>query len=108
MPSEFVVSAANVCQMAVPFIALSAYLPQWIKLIRTRSSRDISLRSWCIWTISALCALFYAVVQLLLNGRGWPLVISTFMGLLSILFTVSLILRYRPKSRRPTILQKVQ
>ncbi|MEW6187931.1 MAG: PQ-loop domain-containing transporter [Thermodesulfobacteriota bacterium] len=100
MPSEVVVSAANICQMAVPFIAFSAYLPQWIKLIRTKSSRDISLRSWCIWTVSALCALFYAIVQLLLNGRGWPLVISTIFGLSSILFTVSLIYRYRPKGDR--------
>lgn len=98
MPSEVVVSAANICQMAVPFIAFSAYLPQWIKLIRTKSSRDISLRSWCIWTVSGLCALFYAVVQLFLNGRGWPLVFSTTFGLFSILFTVSLIFRYRPKA----------
>jgi uncharacterized protein with PQ loop repeat len=99
MLSEFVVTTANTCQMAVPFIALSAYMPQWIKLIHTKSSRDISLRSWCIWTVSTLCALFYAVVQLLLNGRGWPLVISTIMGLFSVLFTVFLTFRYRPKSK---------
>jgi uncharacterized protein with PQ loop repeat len=96
MLPDFVVTAANICQTAVPFIALSAYLPQWVKLARTRSSRDISLRSWCIWTLSALCALFYAIVQLILNRRGWPLVFSAGIGLFSVLLTVFLIFRYRP------------
>lgn len=106
MPPEFVVAAANVCQLAVPVISLSAYLPQWIKLVRTRSSRDISLRSWCLWTVSAAFALFYAVVQLLLNGRGWPLVVSTLLGFFFILFTLVLILRYRLKRiRAETLVQ---
>jgi hypothetical protein len=70
MLPEIVVTSANACQMAVPFIALSAYLPQWIQLVRTKSSRDISLRSWCIWTLSSFFGLFYAIVQLRLNGRG--------------------------------------
>lgn len=98
MLPELVVTSANLCQTAVPFIALSAYLPQWIQLIRTRSSRDISLRSWCIWTFSSFFSLFYAIVQLLLNGRGWPLVFSTGVGLASVILTVTLVLRYRPKS----------
>jgi uncharacterized protein with PQ loop repeat len=98
MLSEFVVTSANLCQTAVPFIAVSAYLPQWIQLVRTKSSRDISLRSWCIWTLSSLFGLFYALVQLLLNGRGWPLVFSTTISLASVLFTVSLVFRYRPKA----------
>jgi|GEM_PF-400617 len=106
MPSDWVVAVANTCQMAVPVISLSAYLPQWIKLIRTRSSRDISLRSWCIWTVSACFALFYAVVQLWLNGRGWPLVVSTALGLLFVLFTLFLILRYRPKGKGREISNK--
>lgn len=99
MLPELVVTSANLCQTAVPFIALSAYLPQWIQLVRTRSSRDISLRSWCIWTLSSLFSLFYAVIQLRLNGRGWPLVFSTGVGLASVILTVTLVLRYRPKPR---------
>jgi uncharacterized protein with PQ loop repeat len=99
MLPEIVVTSANACQMAVPFIALSAYLPQWIQLIRTQSSRDISLRSWCIWTLSSSFGLFYAIVQLTLNGRGWPLVFSAAISLLSVFLTVALVLRYRPKPR---------
>jgi len=98
MVPDSVIITANACQVATTLISLSAYLPQWIKLIQTRSSGDISLRSWCIWFFSASFALFYAIVQYLLNGRGWPLIISTLASLCCILFTVSLIVRFRTKS----------
>ncbi|MFO7667791.1 MAG: PQ-loop repeat-containing protein [Desulfobacterales bacterium] len=97
MVPDSVIIMANMCQIATTFISLSAYLPQWIKLIQTRSSRDISLRSWCLWFFSASFALFYAIVQFLLNGRGWPLIISAFASLGSILLTVSLIVKFRPR-----------
>ena len=95
MVPDAIVTSANVCQIAVPFIVLTAYVPQWVKLYRTKSSDDISLRSWCLWTVSSVFAVFYATVQLLLNGRGWPLIVSSTIGLAAILLTVSLILRYR-------------
>ncbi len=98
MLPEIIITSANACQTAVPFIALSAYLPQWIQLVRTKSSRDISLRSWCIWTLSSFFGLFYAIVQLMLNDRGWPLVFSTAISLASVFFTVSLVFRYRSRS----------
>ena len=97
MISDAVIKSANICQIAVPFIVLLAYLPQWTKLWRTKSSVDISLRSWSIWTASTLFALFYAMIQLLLNGRGWPLVVSSAIGLGAVLSTVFLIRRYRPR-----------
>jgi uncharacterized protein with PQ loop repeat len=97
MPPETVVHAANVCQIAVPFISLTAYFPQWTKLFRTKSSASISIRSWCVWTVSSAFAVFYAIVQLLLNGRGWPLVLSTSLGLVFVAFTLVLVVRYRDK-----------
>ncbi|RPJ15453.1 MAG: PQ-loop repeat-containing protein [Desulfobacteraceae bacterium] len=97
MVPDSVIITANVCQIATTFISLSAYLPQWIKLIQTKSSGDISLRSWCLWFFSASFALFYAIVQFLLNGRGWPLIISALASLGSILLTVSLIVKFRPR-----------
>ncbi len=98
MVPDSVIITANACQVVTTLISLSAYLPQWIKLIQTRSSGDISLRSWYLWFISASFALFYAIVQYLLNDRGWPLIISTLASLGCILFTVSLIVRFRTKS----------
>jgi uncharacterized protein with PQ loop repeat len=95
MLPDAVVTSANICQLIVPFISLTAFLPQWIQLYRTKSSEDISLSAWMLWAISSLLALFYAVVQLLLNGRGWPLVISSVFGLAAVLLTVIMIFRYR-------------
>ncbi len=95
MPAESVVITANICQALVPLISLLAYVPQWIKLLRTKSSGSISLRSWCAWTLSTAFALFYAVVQLLLNNRGWALVISSALGLSFVLGTLILVVRYR-------------
>lgn len=96
MPSDSVVMAANVCQSAVPLISLLAYAPQWIKILRTRSSASISLRSWCAWTVSSSFALFYAIIQLLLNHRGWALIVSTGLGLVFVISTLILVVKYRP------------
>lgn len=95
MLSETVVATANICQAAVPLISLLAYLPQWAKLLRTKSSASISTRSWCAWTVSGAFALFYAVTQLLLNGRGWALVLSSSLGLAFVLCTLFLVIRFR-------------
>jgi MtN3 and saliva related transmembrane protein len=95
MVPDSVIVVANLCQVATIFISLFAYLPQWIKLIKTKSSADISLRSWCLWILAAAFTLFYAIVQFMLNGRGWPLIISSLASLGCIIFTIFLIVRYR-------------
>ncbi|NLE68102.1 MAG: PQ-loop repeat-containing protein [Lentisphaerae bacterium] len=95
MPSETIIAASNICQAAVPLISLLAYVPQWAKLLRTKSSASISMRSWCAWTVSGSFALFYAVTQLLLNGRGWALVLSSSLGLAFVLCTLFLVVRFR-------------
>ena len=95
MLSDTVVTGANLCQMLVPLISLSAYVPQWRKFHHTRSSEDVSLRSWCVWTVSSVFGAFYAIVQVRLNGRGWPLVMSTGLTLLFVILTVAQIVRYR-------------
>ncbi|MDQ1330108.1 MAG: MtN3 and saliva related transrane protein [Thermodesulfobacteriota bacterium] len=96
MVPDSVIITANACQIATTFISLSAYLPQWIKLIKTKSSADIALKSWCIWIVAATFTLFYAIVQFLLNGRGWPLIISAAASMCCILFTIILVVRFRP------------
>jgi uncharacterized protein with PQ loop repeat len=95
MPDK-VVLAANVCQTVIPLISLMAYLPQWGKIWSTQSSIGVSLRAWCIWTVSSSFAVFYALVQLVLNGRGWALVASSLVTLVFVLATVVLVVRFRP------------
>lgn len=40
-----------------------AYMPQIIKLIKTKSADDISLTSWLVWIISCLCYLGYVLLE---------------------------------------------
>lgn len=100
MAADLVITAANVCQISIPFISLTGYLPQWIRILRTGSSDAISLRAWGLWTVSAAFAVFYAVVQLVVTGRGWPLIVSSTLALLSVLVTVALVTIYRTRPRR--------
>ena len=95
MVPDSVIIVANACQVATTFISLSAYLPQWIKIIQTRSSLNISVHSWCLWLASSAFALFYAIVQYLINDRGWPLIFSTIASMGSIIVTISLIMKFR-------------
>lgn len=96
MNTEVMIMVANILQgWGVTLLSLVAYIPQWQKLIKTKSSEDISLKSWLIWTASTSFAVFYAVVQYWVNGHGAALVFSSVTGLLFILVTVYLVLVYR-------------
>ncbi len=39
-----------------------SYMPQIVKIIKTKSSEDISVWSWILWTTSALCNVVYSFV----------------------------------------------
>jgi uncharacterized protein with PQ loop repeat len=99
MLNNSIVLAASLSQVATTFVSLAAYLPQWSKLYRTKSSESISLSSWCIWAVSTSMTLFYAIVQFKLNGMAWPLVFSTTATLIFTSFTIHLILKFRPPGR---------
>jgi len=95
--ANIIVSSADICQLAVPFISIAAYMPQWIKIIRKKTSENISLSAWTLWVVSYLFSLFYAIVQLHLNNRDWALVVAATITLVAGLFTVGLVIRYRKK-----------
>ena len=82
MPSEAIITSANLMQSAVPFLSLLAYLPQWKKIIVRKSSKDVSLAAWLLWVVTSAIAVFYAVVQLLVTGQGTALVFSSAVSLL--------------------------
>lgn len=100
MVPEPIVHLANFLQTSVPLLSLLAYFPQWSKIIRSRSSTAISARAWLLWGCTRSFTLFYAIVQLLLNGRGWPLVISSVTGLVFVIMTLLLVLKFRPRTAR--------
>lgn len=86
---------AGTAQSCVPILSLCAYVPQWRKLLKTRSSGSISLISWAIWAGSYSIAVFYSAVLLKVTGHGVPLVVTTSVGLSCVLLTMALIWRFR-------------
>ena len=95
MLSQFMITTANVLQGLVPLLTLVGYVPQWRRLITTRSSKDISLSAWILWTVTTFIGLFYALVQYLLAGYGWVFLFSAVANLLFVVITVALIFAYR-------------
>jgi len=95
MPAERVVIVANFLQGCVPLLSLFAYFPQWRKIIANKSSRDISLTSWRVWLLSSAIAIFYAVVQYKVTGKGTALIFSSVLALVFVFITVCLIALYR-------------
>lgn len=95
MLSEAAIAAASFLQGSIPVLSLTAYLPQWRKIMATKSSRDISLQAWLLWSVSASISVFYAVAQYQLTGQGTALVFSTAVNLVFVLITVYLLVIYR-------------
>ena len=41
----------------------TAYIPQILKLIRTKSANDLSKTTWVTWVVSAVCYLVYVLLE---------------------------------------------
>ena len=41
----------------------TAYLPQIVKLIKTKSAEDLSIATWLTWVISGVCYLVYVLLE---------------------------------------------
>ena len=100
MPAERVVIVANFLQGCSPLLSLFAYLPQWRKIIANKSSRDISLTSWLVWLISSAIAIFYAVIQYQVTGKGTALIFSSVLVLIFVIITVCLIALHRKGDKK--------
>jgi uncharacterized protein with PQ loop repeat len=94
-PLEKWFAIAGVVQSCVPLVSLCAYVPQWRKLLKTRSSGSISLSSWVLWTGSYSIAVIYSSLLLMTTGKGWPMVATSSLGLVFVIFTLVLVWRFR-------------
>jgi uncharacterized protein with PQ loop repeat len=88
---------AGIAQSCVPIFSLCAYIPQWRKLLKLRDSGAISLGSWILWAFSYTTAVVYSALLVVVTGRGWPILLTAGVGLVSVLFTISLIWRFRAR-----------
>ncbi len=95
MSLEFLVSSADICQSATLLASLAAYIPQWQLLKSSGSSKNISLKSWVLWSLSAGLSWFYAFVQFYAYGTGLALLLTSTLVLALIAYTIHLILKSR-------------
>jgi uncharacterized protein with PQ loop repeat len=99
MPAERIVIVANFLQGCSPLLSLFAYLPQWRKIIANKSSKDISLTSWLVWLLSSSIAIFYAIIQYKITGKGTALIFSSVLVLVFVFITICLIALYRKDAK---------
>ncbi len=94
-------SFADFCQACTIFFTLSAYVPQWLVLLKTKSSEQVALGAWILWLISNSLTFTYAGIIIALEDTAYLLLISTGFNILCIATTIVLILRYRKPAKVP-------
>ena len=52
----------NSCEYATAILNMISYLPQIIKILKTRHADDISASSWVLWTHSVVLWALYAIL----------------------------------------------
>lgn len=51
----------NILLAIVSVCTMISYVPQIIKLVKTKKSEDISIKSWSLWVVSGTAYAIYAV-----------------------------------------------
>ena len=81
----------NILLGIVSLCTMISYLPQTIKLIRTKKSNDLSIKSWVLWVTSSLSYTIYAV----LCSKDFMLIFETSLEFSFCLIILLLAIRYR-------------
>jgi len=103
MEADQLLKLADLCQAVTMPICILAYLPQWLTMIKKRTSENISLNTYIIWTGASVLGLIYAVVQHEIHGTGSMLLLSAIVSFLSLVFTVFLISYF--KNNKTAVIQ---
>lgn len=83
----------NVLLGIVSFCTFISYLPQTIKLIRTKKSEDLSIQSWVLWVTSSFSYTLYAI----LVSKDRMLIFETCLELFFCLIILLLAIVYRKR-----------
>ncbi len=81
----------NILLGIVSLCTMISYLPQTIKLVKTKKSNDLSVQSWILWVISSLSYTLYAI----LCSRDFMLIFETSLELFFCLLILLLAIRYK-------------
>lgn len=81
----------NILLGIVSFCTFISYLPQTIKLLRTKKSEGLSIQSWILWVISNFSYTLYAI----LVSKDCMLIFETSLELFFCLLILILTILYR-------------
>ena len=81
----------NILLSIVTICTVISYLPQAIKLLRTKSSSDISVTSWILWVVSSFSYTLYAFIV----SKDFMLIVETYIEFMFCLIILSLSLEYK-------------
>ncbi len=81
----------NILLGIVSLCTMISYLPQTIKLIKTKKSSDLSINSWILWVVSSLSYTLYAI----LCNRDFMLIFETSLELFFCFIILFLAIKYK-------------
>ena len=81
----------NILLGIVSICTMISYLPQTIKLIKTKKSSDLSINSWILWAVSSLSYTLYAI----LCSRDFMLIFETSLELFFCFVILFLAIKYK-------------
>ena len=85
----------NILLGIVALCTFISYFPQTIKLIRTKKSEDLSIKSWILWVTSSIAYTLYAI----LISKDFMLIFETLLELFFCLLILILAFVYRKNVR---------
>ena len=97
--SDLILNIANLLQASLAGLTLFAVLPQWLEIRNNKSSANISLASWVVWSLASLVSVFYSSCQVYFIGSGHALLLTTTVSLLCNVYTVYLIIAFGKKAK---------
>lgn len=81
----------NILLGVVSLCTMISYLPQTIKLLKTKKSSDLSINSWILWVVSSFSYTLYAIIC----SKDFMLIFETLLELFFCLVILLLAIKYR-------------
>lgn len=81
----------NILLLVVSICTFISYLPQIRQLLTTKSSEDLSIKSWCLWVVSMACYALYAI----LYTTDYMLMFTTILEFLFCFIILIMVIIYR-------------
>jgi len=102
MDISLLLASADIAQTSTIAIALYANVPQWLVILSTKTSKNISLMSWWLWLVGSLLSVFYSIVQNFVFGHSSSLILTSTMNLVCNTITLFLIVKFRKTEKHIT------